>query len=69
MCALLLVASEKITAALAPFCHSEARRRRDGAGGREGEREGGMDYNSLKALAQVSVSSFGLGILNRNASS
>ena len=40
MCALLLVASEKITAALAPFCHSEARRRRDGAGGREGGREG-----------------------------
>ena len=36
MCASLLVASQKITAAFAPFCHGEARRRREGTAGREG---------------------------------
>ena len=64
MCASLLVASEKTTAAFAPYYHGEARRRREGAGGREGR----MDHNSVKALALISVSSFGLGSLNRNAS-
>ena len=64
MCASLLVASDKTTAALTPYCHGEARRRRDGAGGRAC----GIDQNSVKVVALTSVSSFGLGSFNHSAS-
>ena len=64
MCASLLVVSDKTTAALTSYCHGEARIRRDGVGGRAC----GMDQNGVKVVALTSVSSFGHGSFNRNAS-